>query len=145
MESTPKEFNLQGWLDRTLSALRTALDQHQVGRASARLLNSIVGEVIRSNSKVDEVIIKFCQYGRFVDMGVGRGFKRGSRRTLGDDTFFKKRNVGGQLSALKRKPRPWFSKTKTREVSRLLELLATHHRNLVLNEVERAINSLEKI
>lgn len=140
METRNTAFDLQSWLNKTLDKLREALKAQQVGRHSGHLLNSIAGELKRSSGTVEEVIIKFQQYGRFVDMGVGRGFQRGSRKQLGDQKFGKKRNAAGQLHSVGgRTPKPWFSKTKTREVARLRELLIDHHENLVLNEIENRL------
>ncbi|TXI14805.1 MAG: hypothetical protein E6Q66_04615 [Pedobacter sp.] len=135
MEAKNTAFDLQGWLNKTLDKLREALETQQVGRHSSGLLNSISGELHRRGGTLEEIIIKFQQYGRFVDMGVGRGFQRGTRKHLGD-MFSKKRNEKGALHWVGRSPKPWFSKTKVREVARLRELLLAHHENLILNEIE---------
>ena len=139
MEAKNTTFDLHGWLNKTLDKFREALTIQQIGRHSSQLLNSIAGEVTRCGT-VEEVIIKFQQYGRFVDMGVGRGFQRGIRKQLGDQKYFKKRNASGQLHSVGRTPKPWFSKTKTREVARLRELLLAHHENLVLNQHESKLD-----
>lgn len=49
--------------------------------AKGLLFNSIlIREVVTSEGDMTKVQFEFNQYGRFVDMGVGRGFKIGSGR-----------------------------------------------------------------
>lgn len=129
-------FDLHAWLNTTISRLKEALSSTGGGRRTDKLLNSISGELIRNSRGLDQILIKFKQYGRFVDMGVGRGMPAGGFRSLGETTFLKKRNRKGQLHALARKPNPWFSKTKTRELARLRELILLQQEKLALNEIE---------
>lgn len=126
------------WLDITIDRLHMALDEHEIGKLDGNLWKSIMGEVVASGGNVQSVIVKFLQYGRFVDMGVGRGMTTGSRRELGDK-FFKKRNAGGQLHKHLRKAKPWYSRTKQREIGRLREIMATKLSKQTIGEVEEAI------
>lgn len=127
------------WLEITIDRLHNALDEHEIGKLDGDLWKSIVGEVVASGGNVESVMVKFMQYGRFVDMGVGRGMTTGSRKELGDQKFFKKRNAGGQLHKYLRKPKPWYSKTKKREVARLREIMAAKLCKQALQDVETAI------
>lgn len=109
-----EKINYDTWLSTTLNNLQQALKKHHVGPINGNLLQSITGEIVKSGENVEKIVIKFAQYGRFVDMGVGRNKTR-------------------------RKQKPWFSKTKTREVARLRELLIGHMGNKIINEVESSL------
>ncbi|TXI14472.1 MAG: hypothetical protein E6Q66_06335 [Pedobacter sp.] len=110
-----KNIDYEKWLSLTIENLHQALDHNNIGKLDGRLWKSIMGEVIHSGQDVEKIVIKFIQYGRFVDMGVGvgRGVKNG-----------------------KRKVKPWFSKTKTREVARLRTLLINDMAIKAIQEVE---------
>ncbi|WP_343524398.1 hypothetical protein [Pedobacter sp.] len=132
---------VNAWLDILIDKLHDALDFYEIGKLDGELWKSIIGHVIQANGDVDSVIVKFMQYGRFVDMGVGRGMSKGSRLELGESNFSKKRNRLGQLLKLRRKAKPWYSKTKWREVLRLRELLADNLSGRALGEVENALRN----
>lgn len=81
-------------------------------------------------SGVDRVMIQFLLYGRFLDMGVGKGTSHTDRivnRTL-------------KLGASPRTRKPWYSKRKTYEVKRLREILAEKNIHLMLDSLENALS-----
>lgn len=63
----------------------------------------------QANGDPEKITFTFEFYGKFVDMGVGRGMPHGSRNQLGD-SYYSKRNNLGQLHSYSRKPKPWYSK-----------------------------------
>ncbi len=80
--------------------------------SSGELLNSFVYHIYtNSNGDPDRIIFAFNYYGKFIDMGVGRGVK------------------AGELDALKgtgetrRRKKPWFSGTFDYQVEKLTELM----------------------
>ncbi len=76
------------------------------------------------------VVLQFLQYGRFVDMGVGKG----TRHT--DRLVNRQLREGGTG----RKRRAWYAKTKTHEIKKLREIMANLGVDLPLNFVESALN-----
>lgn len=114
---------VEGWLDITIDKLHQALDNYDIGQLDGQLWRSIMGEVISSGQEPDRIIIKFLQYGRFRDMRVGKGNKISDAKNSA------------------RKKAPWFSKTKTREISRLRELLAFNLVNRTIQEIEEAFKN----
>ena len=118
--TTPQPIDYEKWLSMTIDSLHQALDQYNIGKLDGRLWESIMGEVIHSGQDVEKIVIKFAQYGRFVDMGVG---------------------VGRGVKTGKRKVKPWFSKTKTREVARLRTLLINGMSIKAIQEVESGLKS----
>lgn len=129
---------IEGWLDITIDKFHEALDEHNIGKLDGQLWRSIMGEVIRSGEEPKQVIIRFKQYGRFVDMGVGRGVPLGKR---GSAAFSKYRNHLGtsMLKNYARTAKPWYSKTKTRELGRLRELLAINLAGRSVQEISAAL------
>ena len=101
-----------------------------------RLINSFTKEIKLKGGDVEAVMIKFNNYGRFVDMGVGRGVPIGARKDLGDPRFLASRNDGGQLHKYNRVPKKWYSRTKSYETHRLREILIKQIGSDALAEIE---------
>ncbi len=81
------------------------------------------------NASDSGVVLEFLQYGRYVDMGVGKY------------TSHTDRLVSRQLreGSPGRKRRAWYSKTKTHQIKRLREIMAEHGVRLPLDFVENAL------
>lgn len=78
----------------------------------------------------DRVMIQFMLYGRFLEMGVGRGTSHTDRLVA--------RQL--KLGAVGRKKKPWYSKRKGYEIKRLREILAAQNINLMVDSIENALN-----
>lgn len=65
--------------------------------------------------------LSYALYGKFVDIGVGRGMAAGVRK--GQDGYERVRNSRGKLRRHQRKARPWYSKEIAHQTHRLSELL----------------------
>ena len=63
---------------------------------------------IKANTFTKALTVNFNEYGRFVDMGVGRGVAVGA---AGTTNFKKYRREDGKLKYYGRTPRKWYSKT----------------------------------
>lgn len=123
---------IQEWLDVIESSFKTSIDKLHIG-VTGTLRNSIIHNIIKSSDgNVGTIELKFKFYGRFIDMGVGRGVPVGSRKTKAD--FLDFRNDKGQLHFYNRKRKNWYSTNKTREIHRLRELLAEQFgKNIIYN------------
>lgn len=76
---------------------------------SYTLLNSFSSEIVTAaNGDIDKITFAFVFYGRFVDMGVGKGVPISLVGTPG----------------IKRKPRKWYSPMFSSQVKALSEILA---------------------
>ncbi|MGY0037626.1 hypothetical protein [Pedobacter sp. NJ-S-72] len=92
-----------------------ALKQYNIGVTGA-LMNSFIKEIKKNNGDVEAVIFKFLKYGRFDDMGVGKGVSLNDR--VLNRKFDKYRNTSGKtVGSLGRKKKPWYTKTFYREVA----------------------------
>jgi hypothetical protein len=95
------------------------------------LLNSFVRDVI-NDARGDQVKIQlaFNFYGRFVDMGVGRGVKIGNVKENATS-----RRLEGKMLGNRRRPRKWYSKTLRAETLRLTEILAQQYGRSVIDMI----------
>lgn len=142
-DNKPLEEAVQRWLDIAIERYRFYIDKYNVGFTQS-LWNSFTESIIRgSGGDISKLEISFLYYGRFVDMGVGRGYYKGSRKQLGDHKYFKYRNVTGQTNkVVSRKARKWYSKTTSFEIMRLSQILSEQ---FGLNVDHLAKNSLSNI
>ncbi len=107
-------LTVQAWADIVLERWLNKIDSLQV-HDNYLLANSFMHEVI-GNAGGDPMRIEFMfnYYGKFVDMGVGKGI------TLDDI---------GQVSS-KRRPKRWYSPVFMAEVSKLASLLSQKYARL---------------
>lgn len=94
------------------------------------LAGSITYEISKSGDTYT-VSFFFNQYGRFVDMGVGKGVKIGDVKMLGS-----LRREIGEKNVTPRKPKKWYSKTKQGEVLKLYELLQINYQKDALDLIK---------
>jgi hypothetical protein len=84
-------------------------------KSSGALVNSLAYAVVSAaNGDVDSTRHEFNYYGKFVDMGVGRGQKIENVKSNGDIL---------RLTGEGRRPKKWFSRTYWAEVTELRDLL----------------------
>lgn len=76
--------------------------------------------------------ISFLQYGRFVDMGVGRGVDLALSR------YQRNKRNGETIS---RQAVRWYAKRKAYETHRLRELMVQHHIDIPLDTLENALSA----
>ncbi|MHB8209063.1 hypothetical protein [Mucilaginibacter sp.] len=126
------------WAAYTVQRLRGALDKYRRPTWTDSLYNSLVTEVSQSGGNVDAVILKFLQYGRFIDMGVGRGVPIGA---AGSGQFSAARNAKGQLKSYRRKPEHWYSKTYFAEVQKVKELYQEAFSNSIPVQIKEALTA----
>lgn len=126
------------WANVAVDRLHEALDEYEIGRLDGALWRSMAAELVRNGGNIDKVIIKFNQYGRFLDMGVGRGVPIGKR---GTENFNRARRADGKLHRYKRKAKPWYSVTKTREVAILRDVLAREYGKQIGLAIENSLNT----
>ncbi|RYC69740.1 hypothetical protein [Spirosoma sordidisoli] len=81
-------------------------------------------------SSGERVVMQFLQYGRYLDMGVGRGTTHTDRLV----------NRQLRLGATGRVRKAWYSKRKGYEIKRLREILAAQNINVGLDLIENALN-----
>lgn len=113
---------VDGWAHYAIVEFQKALDKQKIG-ITRQLFNSFKKQLQANRGDVMAVMIRFLQYGRFVDMGVGRGlaaYERDSNRA----NLVGARAYGANVPYVKRRPKKWYSKTRWAQMMRLQELLA---------------------
>jgi hypothetical protein len=114
-----------------------ALDRYGIG-VSHNLQWSFQKQIVLAGGDVDRVIFKFLQYGRFVDMGVGRGQSLTEMLMARRERY---RGVDGKMTAGPgRKPKPWYTKTFYREVAKLSELYQAKYSEKIVTITEKALS-----
>lgn len=133
---------VKGWAEVAIDRFHEAMDTYEIGKLDGALWSSLTYELVQAGGDVQAVIIKFRKYGRFIDMGVGRGVPVGAR---GSVAFAKSRNNNGQLKKYGRKAKPWYSTTKTREAAILRYVLVKNYGKKTLADFESAFTQTEYI
>lgn len=116
---------VEQWLAFTLSNLRERIRQFKAVDTGA-LLASVQGFLVTAaDGDVARLSIAYALYGKYVDMGVGRGMGAGVRKANSD--YARIRDERGQLHQHSRKARPFSSKEIGRQSVRLGVLLSEYY------------------
>lgn len=121
MENLNLNLTVQAWADIVIRIWLDKIEQLRINY-TYQLADSFVNHIIsHANGNVQKIEFAFNYYGKFVDMGVGKGV------TLEDVR-------SGDTS---RKPKPWYSRTFYAEVQKLARLMAEKYaRKGVLTIIE---------
>jgi hypothetical protein len=102
------------WAQYANRDLGKSLDKRQIGKSLA-LIKSRKVRVENGSDGPEKIIFEFLNYGRFVDMGVGKGQKLGD--VTGNKTIMQAAGLHGRVA------KKWYSKVIFGEVNTLSELL----------------------
>lgn len=110
------------------------------GQDTFKLNRSIsVTAITGSDGELERVVVRMLKYGQYVDMGVGRGMKTGTKQQLKAE-YKLKRLDNGQLHSHKfRKPKPGYSKTMAHTSLRLGEFLSKRYGVLTIAMINEAL------
>ena len=124
MSTDPTQLNelevAKKWLDITITRFIENMRQLRINDTGA-LMASFQKQVVGSAEGRLQLRLSYALYGKFVDMGVGRGM--GAGITQDDDGFDRLRNTRGRLRRHTRKPRNWYSRELSYQTKRLSELM----------------------
>ena len=133
---------VQAWLNITVERFGEDLDAKLYNRTrSTRKKLLVRTRALRSNwrstissgaSDVNGAQISFLEYGRMVDMGVGRGTSY---------ALSKYQAIRKNGEPRTRKPVRWYSRRKGHEMHRLRELLTKYHIDVSLDALENALTT----
>lgn len=116
-----KRLVVDEWARITIKEFQKSIEKKKLVD-TRHLLNSFTKELKSNGGDVNAVLLKFAMYGRYRDMGVGRGMKAYQRKTNKANLIAAKR-YGANVSYVRRQPKRWFNKTRIRETLRLQEIL----------------------
>lgn len=111
---------ISDWARYTIERLQKSIDRYKIGYTGS-LRYSILYQLASLAGSTSGVNLEFNYYGKFVDMGVGRGQKIESIKSNREVYNL----VGGG-----RKPKKWFSKTLYGELAALREIMASKYGEL---------------
>lgn len=138
-------LNLRGDIDKwarfTIERWRGKQRDLAIG-VSGHLSRSMRYALQMSGRDVTGVSFSFPMYGRFVDMGVGRGLRSHERSTNVMNRNAAK-SVGAQVLYSVRKPKRWFNKPKMARIYALKEMLAGRVAAGVSTQVSDNMGNLE--
>jgi hypothetical protein len=131
-----KDRMISDWAKYTVQRLQESIYDRESAAATRELMRSIKMELIKAGGDIERVILKFLQYGRFYDMGVGRGVPIGA---AGSGAFSAARNNDGTLKQYRRKPVKWFSPVYYREVQKFNQLYVELFREGIPVQIAEAL------
>ena len=122
-KKTPLEI-ADEWAFFTISIWREKMVKYKVGLStSGNLERSFLKEVIGTpGGGLISINFSFKYYGKFVDMGVGKGTKLGD---VGQNKT--SRYLEGKMIGNRRIPKKWYSKTLFAETATLKEILSREY------------------
>ncbi len=124
------------WLAIFEEKLKKAIAKREIGVTGTLAASFIKTIIYRSNGDPDRLQISFLMYGRFVDMGVGRGSRIGERHQQNLE-----KRAG--LRAIARYPKKWYSKTVPRQVAVFNNILKDMYGVQMIHSFESSIDNLQ--
>lgn len=126
------------WLDISIERFVANMRKLNINDTGT-LLDSFKKQVVGSAEGRLQMQLSYALYGKFVDMGVGRGMGQGVRR--GDDGYDRIRQSRGRLKRYNRKKRNWYSREMGYQMKRLSELMSDLHGTLLISATSDALPS----
>ena len=128
---------LEQWLAYTLDDLRDNLRRMKI-EDTGHLLASVEGHLVAAaGGDVEKLSLAYAAYGRFVELGVGRGMGAGVRKV--NSEYARIRDERGRLYQHSRKPRVWASKVLGKQTTRLAIILSDYYGETTLARIGDAL------
>jgi hypothetical protein len=125
------------WAKITIKVWRDKLTRMKAVRSS-QLWQSFLSDVIgQADGDLLKVEFAFRYYGKFVDMGVGKGVPIGGVKDNATS-----RRLEGKMLGNRRRPKKWYSKTLSHQVKRLSEIMEYEYGHRAALQIKDAIQSL---
>lgn len=122
----------EAWAKITIVKWKKKLASNKIGDTGTLLKSFKYNVLASAQGNVLKISLLFEYYGRFVDMGVGKGVKIGDVKESATS-----RRLSGKMLGNRRRPKKWYSKTFHAEVMKLGEIFAkeyAHRGVLVITE-----------
>ena len=121
LDKIAKRGTVEAWAQIAIKEFQKALEKKKIVD-TRYLFNSFKKELKQNGGDVQAVLLKLSMYGRYIDMGVGRGMKAYERKTNKANLIAAKR-YGARVSYVSRQPRKWYNKVRVSQSLRLQEIL----------------------
>ncbi len=109
----------KAWAGFTIGIWKEKLKKYKVGEPSGKLRASFKYSLTGNEASNLVIKFEFLYYGKFVDMGVGKGTK-----ISGVSENKTSRALQGKMLGNRRRPKKWYGKTLFAETATLREILA---------------------
>lgn len=126
------------WLDISIERFVANMNKLKI-KDTGTLIESFKKQVIGSAEGRLQMQLSYALYGKFVDMGVGRGMGKGIRQ--GDDGYERIRKSRGRLKRYERRKRNWYAREMGYQMRRLSELMSDLHGTLLISAATDALPS----
>ena len=131
----------EAWAKITIIKWKKKLASNKIGDTGTLLKSFKYNVLASAQGNVLKITLLFEYYGRFVDMGVGKGVKIGDVKESAAS-----RKLFGKMLGNRRRPKKWYSKTFHAEVMKLSEIFAKEygHRGVIAiteNVSDKSINN----
>jgi hypothetical protein len=126
------------WAKKTATRLVNVIYDLGIDHTGA-LAKSIQQQVSKTGDSVDKIIFKYLTYGRYRDMGTGKGFARGGKGTA---NFAKFRNPNGSLKVVNRKPAHWYSKTMYARIKFMQDKLLVDMNDQIMDTLQARLRRI---
>ncbi len=130
----------EAWAKITIIKWKKKLASNRIGDTGTLLRSFKYNVLASAQGNVLKITLLFEYYGRFVDMGVGKGIKIGDVKESAGS-----RKLSGKMLGNRRRPKKWYSKTFHAEVMKLSEIFAREygHRGVVAITENLSDNSIQ--
>ena len=131
----------EAWAKITIIKWKKKLASNKIGDTGTLLKSFKYNVLASAQGNVLKITLLFEYYGRFIDMGVGKGVKIGDVKES-----ITSRKLSGKMLGNRRRPKKWYSKTFHAEVMKLSEIFAKEygHRGVLAiteNVSDKSINN----
>lgn len=130
---------VDAWARYTIEKWQKAQGKRKIGKSGA-LKQSFSYELHRSGYDISAVTMRFAMYGRFVDMGAGRGLKSYQVRSNLGNIIAAKR-YGSEVSYVRRQPKKWYNKIRAAQTYRLGEIMSDANNTMLLQALESSFTN----
>ena len=117
----------EAWSKITIIKWKKKLASNKIGDTGTLIKSFKYNVLASAQGNVLKISLLFEYYGRFVDMGVGKGVKIGNVKESADS-----RRLSGKMLGNRRRPKKWYSKTFHAEVMKLSEIFAKEYGHRIL-------------
>lgn len=118
-ENTNMILTAEAWAEITIANWLLKIDKLGISY-SFQLADSFAHHIIaNAGGVVERIEFAFNYYGKFVDMGVGKGVKIADVKSLSGDRYLSGKGAGNV-----RHPKKWYQKTFYAELMKLKDILA---------------------
>lgn len=134
---------VDAWAKYAIERFKKELKKKKIGK-SGELERSFSKALQLRDGDVEAVMIAFNMYGRFRDMGVGRGLSAYERFTNRANQAAAK-SYGAKVDYVHRGAKRWFNKPKMSQIYKLGEILARSTDAAVSAKVQETMGSMPNI